>query len=56
MVEKTSVDINREILFSYNMTLEEYNRLSLEVKKMLLLDYWSQVNKEKHSKKLIKKK
>ena len=51
--------INRRTLCSYNITMEEYNKLDPEVQQMILQDFWNKRNPEEEKvKKLnfIKKK
>ena len=39
-------NINRRILYSFNMTLEDYNKLDPEVQTMILQEYWNKQSKE----------
>ena len=46
---------NRQKVYSFNMTMEEYNKLDSEVQQMILQDFWNKRNSEEEKiKKLTK--
>ena len=45
--------INRRTLCSYNITMEEFNKLDPEVQQMILQDFWNKCNPENEKVKKI---
>lgn len=47
--------INRRTLCSYNITMEEFNKLDPEVQQMILQDFWNKRNPEEEKVKKLTK-
>ena len=47
--------ISRRTLTTFNMTLEEYNKLDPEVQQMILQDFWNKRNPESEKVKKLTK-